>query len=323
MGEAGALAGERSPPRAGAGYPGVVGEAPAFLEMLGELDRILDSGARVLVLEGETGTGKTLIARAIHDRRGASELPLLFFPTAALPSALLEGQLFGARGGPPGLLALADGGTLVLEDADALPPELQDGLAELFEPGGGDELPLMIFTTRKTLSEVLGNVPFLSPLSDLLQRYRVVVPPLRRRNGDVELLALHFLRELARRRGEATGEPEPAALRALERQPWPGNVRELRTTLEAAVDLAPGAGLRLENLRIRIRTTRPVAGSEGESETIELPPEGKTLEEIESEAVRAILGLTRWNRSQAARILGISRPTLARKIRKYDLNGGS
>jgi len=332
----------RRPQRGRREFTGIIGDSAPLKDALAQVDALLRAGAPALVLEGETGTGKTLLARAIHDRRGAHRHPFLFFPTASLPVHLLEGQLFGTSTGSPGLLALASRGTLVLENGDALPPELQDGLAELFPVASGEnegeegnernegetaleddgDLPLVILTTRKTLQEEMGSVPFHPPLADALQPVRIVLPPLRKREGDVEVLTRHFLGEVARRRGNGSLTIVPEAMEALERHPWPGNVRELRDTLERAAALAPGSTIRLEHLRIRTRATRPLSGEEAlVSEMILVPPEGKSLEEIESEAVKAILDMTQGNRSQAARILGVSRPTLARKIRKYHLNG--
>jgi DNA-binding NtrC family response regulator len=314
-------------------FTGIVGNSGALKDALKEVDALLRAGAPALVLEGETGTGKTLLARAIHDRRGAHRHPFLFFPTASLPVHLLEGQLFGTSTGSPGLLALASRGTLVLENGDALPSELQDGLAELFPVAAGEndgeetlgdqeDLPLVILTTRKTLQDEMGSVPFHPPLADALQPVRIILPPLRKREGDVEVLTRHFLGEVARKRGNGSLAIMPEAMEALERHPWPGNIRELKNTLEQAAALAPGSTIRLEHLRIRTRATRPLTGEEAlVSEMILVPPEGKSLEEIESEAVKATLDMTQGNRSQAARILGVSRPTLARKIRKYHLNG--
>ena len=319
-------------------FTGIIGNSAPLKDALNQVDALLRAGAPALVLEGETGTGKTLLARAIHDRRGAHRHPFLFFPTASLPVDLLEGQLFGASSGSPGLLALASRGTLVLENGDALPPELQDGLAELFPTSWGEsdenegddgkapredeDLPLVILTTRKTLQDEMGSVPFHPPLADVLQPVRIILPPLRKRGGDVEVLTRHFLGEVAGRRGNGPLVIVSEAMEALKRHPWPGNVRELRDTLERAAALAPGSTIRLEHLRIRTRATRPLEGEEASvSEMILVPPEGKSLEQIESEAVKAILDMTQGNRSQAARILGVSRPTLARKIRKYHLNG--
>jgi DNA-binding NtrC family response regulator len=313
-------------------FTGIIGNSAPLKDSLNQVDSLLRSGAPALVLEGETGTGKTLLARAIHDRRGAHRHPFLFFPTASLPVHLLEGQLFGTSTGSPGLLALASRGTLVLENGDALPPELQDGLAELFpaawgENGGetileDEDLPLVILTTRKTLQDEMGSVPFHPPLADILQPVRIILPPLRKREGDVEALTRHFLSEVASRRGNGPLTIVTEAMEALKRHPWPGNIRELKDTLERAAALAPGSTIRLEHLRIRTRASRPLEGEEAlVSEMILVPPEGKRLEEIEAEAVKATLDMTQGNRSQAARILGVSRPTLARKIRKYHLNG--
>ena len=316
------------------GFTGIVGSSAPLMDALNQVDALLRAGAPALVLEGGTGTGKTLLARAIHDRRGAHRHPFLFFPTASLPVHLLEGQLFGASSGSPGLLSLASRGTLVLENGDALPPELQDGLAELFpiaaredradETLEDEDLPLVILTTRKTLEDEFGSVPFHSPLAEILQPLRIVIPPLRKRGRDVEKLAHYFLGELAQKRGNGPLEMGPEALEALTRHPWPGNIRELKDTLERAAALAPGSTIRLEHLRIRTRASRPLNGEDSSvREMILVPPEGKSLEEIESEAVKATLDITQGNRSQAARILGVSRPTLARKIRKYHLNGNA
>lgn len=313
--------------RAG-GFAGIIGSSPALKQALKQVDALLRSGAPAMVLEGETGTGKTVLARAIHDRKGTPRRPFLLFPSSALPSHLLEAQLFGSSMGSPGLLALAARGTLVLEDADALPPELQDGLAELLPSAGrwiapeDEDLPLLILTTRRAPPNELDSVPFEPPLAELVRPSRVVIPPLRKREGDVERLTRHFLATIASQGGNGPFELDRGVLEALERQPWPGNVRELNDTLQRAATLAPGSTIRVEHLRIRTRATRPVNGAEASvSEMIVVPPEGKTLEQIEAEAVKATLEITQGNRSQAARILGVSRPTLARKIRKYHLNG--
>ncbi len=155
----------------------------------------------------------------------------------------------------------------------------------------------------------------------ILYENMVELPPLRSRERDIELLARHFLKNWARAQGVSMPVLETRAIAAMYAYPWPGNVRELRNALERAPALAPGRRIGPEHLRIKSRRNAPLQGSGPPSRNmILIPPEGKTLQQIEAEAVRATLKLTGGNRSAAARMLSISRPTLSRKIKKYELD---
>lgn len=291
----------------------------AFRALLRKTEALLESPPGLILLRGETGVGKTLLARAIHGHARVRNGPFLFLPCGAFPIRVIEREIFGARSGSAaGLVALAGAGTLLIEDADLLPPRVLTRLGNRLR--GSGPFPLVIMTTRRSRHDPaeLSDVHELS--SAWLEGGTLDVPPLRRRMDDIELLAGHFLSEWGRAREQSPPELAAGALEALHSHPWPGNVRELRHVIEGAASVAPGCVIRAEHLRVRVRDTRPLPDDRDIApEMIRIPSNGKSWETIEAEAVQATLRITGWNRSQAARILGVSRPTLARKIRKFGL----
>jgi len=287
--------------------PRMYGTSPPFLDLVRSVEALLPEAPPVLLLSGETGTGKTLLARAIHDRSERAGSPFLMVPCGTMTCQVLEEELFGdPLGRRIGLLDLVGHGTLVLEDADRIAPALSEKVRARIE-APSHRIPRILATTRREPD----------PRSWWAEHV-LHLPPLRRRMEDLELLAEVLLR---RDQGEPVPSLEPEALEALHAHPWPGNVRELASVLRAAAELAPGGRIRGEHLRIRTRDTRPLA-EEGDAapEMILIPTRGKAWNRIEAEAVRATLEITSGNRSQAARILGISRPTLGRKIKKYEID---
>jgi two-component system, NtrC family, response regulator HydG len=289
--------------------PSLIGQSEAHRDMLGRLDELVGLEPALAVLVGETGTGKSLVAREFHRRSRRRDGPFHLLPCGTLPGPALEEELFGAPDGRfSGALEAMAGGTIHLDDADRLSPELAHRLRRhvLRAP---PEAPVLLLSSRRVVRP--------GGEEDLWETFPVLeLPPLRLRGADIEMLARLFLRAWASDRGLALPVLEDAAVAALHEHPWPGNVRELRDTMERAAEVAPGIHIREEHLRIRTRDTRPLHGDAAPAtEMIRIPPHGKSMEEIEGEAVRATLRITGGNRSQAARILGVSRPTLARKIR--------
>lgn len=303
----------------------LVGESQMFLDALAAARRLVRQNAPIILLQGEPGTGRTLFARSIHYDGPAPNKPFIAVQCASLPPNLLEAELFGAdatgsANPKPGIFEIAEEGTVFLDEVQALPLPVRRRLATAL--GGIDGRDVVscriLCASRSKPDPVEAEGPIAAELSDTLRRNMVELPPLRSRERDVELLARHFLRSWARDRDTDAPVLEAGSVQALYGYPWPGNVRELRETLERAAELAPGRRIGPEHLRIKARRNEPLSG-EGppSSDMILIPAEGKSLEQIEAEAVRATLKITEGNRSAAARILGVSRPTLARKIKKY------
>jgi DNA-binding NtrC family response regulator len=247
--------------------PGFLAASPAMRRLKLELSRLVGSSATVIIT-GESGVGKEVVARAIHDLSDRSGKPYVAFNCATVPRELFEGQLFGYRRGAftgansdhPGVIRAAAGGTLFLDEIGELPLDVQPKLLRFLENGEvfplGERRPLrvdvrVLAATHRNLGELVRAGKFREDLFYRLQVVPIQVPPLRDRREDVPLLARHFLRELTRQ-----GEPPvlaPDALSALSAHSWPGNVRELRNVMERAMAFSPAPSvLRAEHLHIDV-----------------------------------------------------------------------
>lgn len=321
-----------------AAFSSLVGDSPALRRSLAEARRIAERGARTVLVIGETGTGKELFARGIHAGGPANEAPFVPVNCPALPASLLEAELFGYERGAftgagerkKGLLEVAAEGTLFLDEVSSLPLDLQPKLLRALEDrrirrvGGLEEIAIrcrVVAATNESLEDAVAGGRFRADLYYRLHVLAVTIPPLRDRDGDVSLLAEHFAREAARRNGVPHRPLAPDALHALEAHGWPGNVRELKNVIDRAVVLGADAVIRVDDLRLgRRRERSELSAEQGGRSSIEIPPDGRPLASIEAEAVARTLEITGWNKSAAARILEISRPTLARKIRQYEIH---
>ncbi len=318
------------------GLESIVGESEAIRDALDRARKVASSRLTTVLIVGETGTGKELFARGIHYAGPSRGEPFVAVNCAAIPETLLESELFGhergaftdARAQKRGLMELAGAGTLFLDEIGELPPRLQPKLLRALEErrirrlGGLHEIEIncrIIAAANTSLQDAVTRLEFREDLYYRLNVFRITLPPLRERAGDVELLARHFLAELARQQGQEPKVLEPDAIAALRAHTWPGNLRELKNVIEHAAILSEGSSIRAEHLMIQQRLSLPATRASGPVREIRIPPEGKSLEAIEKEAVQLTLQITGGNRSAAARILGISRPTLARKMREYGL----
>ncbi|HEX2778131.1 MAG TPA: sigma 54-interacting transcriptional regulator [Gemmatimonadaceae bacterium] len=328
---------------AGVGFGCLVGRSAAHRGAVEHARMVAASPRTTVLLAGETGTGKELFARGIHYGGPTADAPFVAVNCAAIPDTLLEGELFGHEKGAftgaharkQGLFELAGEGTLFLDEIHQLPLALQPKLLRALESrlirplGGGRELPVrcrIIAATNVALEDAVARAEFRPDLFYRLNVFRVDIPALRDRGDDVVLLATRFLREIAAEQGGGAKLLAPDALDALRAHSWPGNVRELRNLIERAAILSGSEGVvRSRHLMIQRRTLSGAASAGDGGETIgEIPllRAGTTLAEIEAAAVRLTLEHTRGNRSAAARMLGISRPTLARILRGGLAAGG-
>jgi len=298
----------------------LLGTSPKAREHFALLERVAATDLSVLVI-GETGTGKELVAQALHEASPRARGPFALFDCSALARELVESSLFGhtegaftgATGARKGAVVSADGGTLFIDEIGELDLELQPKLLRVLEKRqvqalGSDQLKRVdvrvIAATHRDLREMARRGQFRQDLYYRLSVVEVHVPALRERREDIPLLAAHFL---ARVRPAATLAPE--AVERLARAPWAGNVRELRNAIERAAALAPGDRIEAADLALSEDAPGATAGMAGD----------RSLEDIEIEAIRVTLERTGGNRTQAAKILGIARKTLIEKIARHRL----
>ena len=310
-----------------AGDTGMVGESQALRTLIEQIRQVAPSQGRVLVT-GENGAGKDLVAHAIHRLSKRASGPFVKINCAAIPHDLVESELFGYERGAftgamqakKGRLELADGGTLFLDEIGDLSLDAQAKLLRVIETGevervGGTRTQTVdvriIAATNKDLAAAIESGDFRQDLYYRLNVLPLHVGPLRERRGDIPLLAAHFLHACCAAEGKAPKRLGPEAERVLAAYHWPGNVRELRNLMERAAILVPGDEVRAEDLAPwleRARERDDAVGLRGE------------IERREIDAVRKALESANWNVTQAAAGLGIDRTNLHRKMRKYGIS---
>jgi two-component system, NtrC family, response regulator AtoC len=306
---------------------GIIGQSRAMRELMDLLARVAPSGSSVLVT-GESGTGKEVIAKALHDQSGASGR-FVAVNCAAIPEQLLESELFGhekgaftdAKTSRAGLFAEANGGTLFLDEIGEMPLGLQPKLLRALQErtvrpiGGRRDIPFdarLICATNRDLALAVEEGRFRQDLYFRVNVIEVPIPPLRARGNDVLLLATHFLKEFATRAKKAVEGLTPEAAAQLLRYPWPGNVRELANVVERAVALTANDHITLADLPKTVQERRGpevIIGTDA-SELV-------SLEEMERRYVLHVLESVGGSRTAAAKILGVDRTTLWRRLERY------
>jgi two-component system, NtrC family, response regulator AtoC len=316
-------------------FHGLVGRSAPMRRLYDAIRQVAPLGGPVVV-SGESGVGKELVARAVHAESPRRDKPFVPLNCAAMPPELMESELFGhARGAftgatqqRPGLFAEADGGTLLLDEIGEMPPDLQAKLLRVLEDGcvrplGADrEVAVdvrLVAATNRDLEAEVATGRFREDLFFRLETFALVVPPLRERGEDLDLLAAHFVARFAALAGRKPPALSDAALDCLRRYPFPGNVRELANALERATAFCDGREIRPAHLPERVRQSRPVAGrATHDSEAGPVPllegEELPTLETLERRYIRLVMQRTGGNKRQAANVLGIGRRTLYRRL---------
>jgi len=315
----------------------LLGESAPMRELKAMLRQVLnaerqlrdDDAPAVLVL-GETGTGKELVARALHYNGPRRDKPFVELNCASIPAQLLESELFGhergaftdARERKLGLVETAEGGTLFLDEIGDMEAGLQAKLLRLLEEKTVRRVGSLrdqqvnvriVAATHRSLESLVREKLFRADLYYRLRVVQLTLPPLRERGHDVLRLAEHFIDEHARRYGKATPMLTPAARNALERHSWPGNVRELRNVLEQSVLLCLDGRIDAGQLALSSNVADVVGASPGAGAAT-------TLESMERQMLARALERTGWNVSRAARELGLSRDTLRYRIEKLKLS---
>ncbi len=307
-------------------FQDIVGRSAALQRALREVEVVAPTDSGVLIL-GETGTGKELIARAIHNLSGRRDLPFVKLNCAAIPSGLLESELFGHERGAftgaimrkAGRFEIADKGTLFLDEVGDIPLELQPKLLRVLQEQEFERLGStrtqqvdvrVVAATHRDLKQMVEDGEFRSDLYYRLHVFPLSVPPLRERREDIPLLVRHFVDEYARRMNRRIETIPPQAMEAFRNYAWPGNVRELQNFIERAVILSPESVLRA-----------PLA--ELKEAAVEIPSsELSTMEEMEREHVLRAIRASNWKiggPNGAAARLGMKRTTLAYRIRKLNI----
>ena len=325
-------------------FGNIIGDSSALKEVLSKVEQVAPTASTVL-LRGETGTGKELVAHAIHINSPREEKPFVRVNCAALAPGILESELFGHEKGSftgainrrPGRFELADGGTLFLDEVGDLPMEVQIKLLRTlqereFERVGGTETikvdVRMVSATNRNLEKMIEDGEFREDLYYRLNVFPINLPPLRDRLDDLAVLTGHFIAKFARQMGVPAAPASTDAIAKLGEYNWPGNVRELENIIERAMILARGAPLGTPHLDFGRRATpTPLTGS-GPVAVAVPPPvaaseEGKSLAErlLESERKEIVAAVekSRGNIASAARTLGINRSTLYYRLRKHGL----
>ena len=311
----------------------LVGDSEQMDQLRGIIERIASTDATVLV-RGESGVGKELVARAIHFRSRRRQGPFVCMNCAALSESLLESELFGHEKGAftgatdrkPGKFEQSDGGTLFLDEVGEMPPAIQAKFLRAleghpFERVGGrtavDADVRVVAATNRDLEEAVAEGTFRKDLYYRLFVVEIQVAPLREHPEDIVQLAHFFCDQFVKKSGREISGFTPGALAALKVYDWPGNVRELRNAVERTVILC--AGDQISETDIQLST---LATSEAASTSTSVVPSGgnMSLETLEQQHIMAVLESTEWNKSQAARILGIERSTLDRKLKRYQVS---
>ncbi|HUU91688.1 MAG TPA: sigma-54 dependent transcriptional regulator [Phycisphaerae bacterium] len=317
----------------------VVARSPKMFEIVGLLKNLAASEARTILLQGESGTGKDLVAKVIHYNSPRADRPFMNITCTALPETLLESELFGHEKGAftdaherkQGLFELAEGGTIFLDEIGDMPPALQAKLLRFLEEkafrrvGGTVDLVVdvrIVAATNKDLRRLVSDGVFREDLYYRLNVFPVTLPPLRERADDIPLLTEHFIRQYSDEfRKEVTGI-DPAALAVMEAYYWPGNVREMRNLIERAMLLSGGGRLTLDSLPMELMTSQVVATGQGDDQAqplVILGPQGVDIRQVERRLVQQAMDLAGGNQSRAAGLLRLSRDQLRYRLKKFGL----
>ena len=306
-------------------FEDIVSKDHTMLQLFSILPQVADSHSTVLI-EGASGTGKELFARAIHNQSPRREEPFVAVNCGALPDTLIESELFGyqagaftdARKNKPGRFALARNGTIFLDEIGDISPAMQMRLLRVLEnrtysPLGATTTlqtnARVIVATHRNLKQMIGDGQFREDLYFRVNVVRLKLPPLVERKGDIPMLVDHFIERFNTITGKQIVGISPDALAALAFYDWPGNVRELENAIEHAFVLCLDAMIRLAHLPEQIRPQK---------EPLFVPAE-KTLKAIEKQAIIRALTKNNWRKMATARELGIDKNTLRRKIQRYDI----
>ena len=311
------------------GNYGIVGRSRPMQEIIERAELVAQTKSTVLIT-GETGTGKELVARAIHNRSAQREMPLIKVNCAAIPETLLESELFGhvrgaftgAATSKKGKFALADGGSIFLDEIGTMSPTLQAKLLRVlqereFEPLGSERTEKIdvrvIAATNRDLRQMVAESRFQEDLFYRLNVIPIHLPPLRERRDDIPALVEHFLRKHAQRTGRRIDRIDDGVVPALQQYEWPGNVRELENTIERAVVLSSGTTITAQAISVLGAASSHVSGLP----SLRLR---QNIEWVEKETIRRSLEASKGVKKDAAELMGISQRALSYYLAKFRID---
>jgi len=310
-------------------FDSVIGQSTVMMELFEMVESVAASDANILI-QGENGTGKELIANAIHYNSNRASGPFIKINCASIPKDLIESELFGHKKGAftgatadkIGLVEMAEGGSLLLDEIGEMPAYLQTKLLRVlqereYRPVGGDRMVTVDFrlvcATNVDLEVALRDGRLREDLYFRINTIALRVPPLRERTEDIPLLCNHFLSKFNQRYQKAVRSISPSVYHLLIRNRWAGNVRELENAIERAVLVCKTGEITPADMPDSIRD------GNSSSQDFTIPPH-RTLAEIERMAILQTLQRTNWNKQEAAQILGLYRPTLYSKMKKHEIS---
>lgn len=318
------------------GFDSIIGQSEEMQKIFEIIKKITKSDATTIMLQGESGTGKDLVAKVIHYQSSRGDRPFMEINCTALPETLIESELFGyergaftdAKAMKKGLFELADGGTIYLDEIGDMKPSTQAKLLKVIEGkmfkriGGVKDIIVdvrIIAATNKNLSEEVKNGNFREDLYYRLKVIPVFILPLRERQSDIPVLAKYFINEFNREFKKNLKGISKETEKYFKEYPWPGNVRELKNIIERAMILESEEDYILpEHLPIEF-TSGEVATANVKNIGIKIPPGGLDIEEVEKELIRQAVDITRGNQTKAARLLNITRDALRYRMQKFGL----
>ncbi|MFN8005799.1 MAG: sigma-54 dependent transcriptional regulator [Terriglobia bacterium] len=316
----------------------IVGRSKPIRDVLELIKRLAQSGATTLLVQGESGTGKDLVSRALHYESARRDHPFFALNCAAIPETLIETELFGYEKGAftdaktmkKGVFEMADGGTVFLDEISEMHINMQSKFLRVLEDqtfrrvGGVKDLSVnvqVVASTNRNLEAVVQEGKFREDLFYRLSVIPIVIPPLRERKEDIPALIEHFIQRYNTQFRKNVKGVTPEGMKLLMNYSWPGNVRELKNAIERAMILADREVIDVAELPIRIldpNTAMSVTRASGDH-LFKLPTEGAGLEAIEKELILQALQYANNNKTKAAKLLKISRDTLRYKVKKHDL----
>jgi len=319
-----------------------IGSSAAIKKLLDNAKKMAEAGVQSILITGDSGTGKEVLARNIHfwrygQQKDFDSIPYIAINCTALPETLIEGELFGhvkgaftdAKADKKGVFELANGGTLLLDEIGDMRPELQSKLLRVLEErtvrriGGKVDLPLdvnIIASTNRNLKQIVENGDFREDLYYRLNSFSLHLPSLNSREDDVIILVKHFLESFAGKYGKKPVEEiSKEAEKLLKNYSWPGNVRELRNVIERCVVMESMDFLAVENLPLDLGGRETRATERRKKFQIFLPEEGIALEDVERELIRLALERSNNNMTKGAKLLKVSYDTFRYQARKYNL----